>query len=111
MMHSLDETARSCSIWAGELHKAQRTAVRTDNANGLWEAAMSFWSALFGGGGAKTTKVSDPVEYKGYVIVAAPYKNNGHYQTAGTIAREIGGVRKEHGFIRVDAYPSYYAPV
>ena len=71
---------------------------------------MSFWSALFGGGNksAKTAaKVSDPVEYKGYVIVAAPYKNNGHYQTAGTIAREIGGVRKEHRFIRADAYASY----
>jgi hypothetical protein len=68
---------------------------------------MSFWSALFGGGGAKAVKVSDPVEYKGYVIVAAPYKNNGHYQTAGTIAREIGGVRKEHRFIRADAYATY----
>ena len=70
---------------------------------------MSFWSALFGGsgGGAKAAKPSDPVEYKGYVIVAAPYKNNGHYQTAGTIAREFGGVRKEHRFIRADAYASY----
>ncbi len=69
---------------------------------------MSFWSALFGGGGgAKAAKVSDPVEYKGYVIVAAPYKNNGHYQTAGSIAREIGGVRKEHRFIRADAYATY----
>ena len=52
-------------------------------------------------------KVSDPVEYKGYVIRAAPYKNNGQYQTAGSIAREIGGVRKEHRFIRADAYASY----
>jgi hypothetical protein len=70
---------------------------------------MSFWSALFGGGAkaASTAKASDPVEYKGYVIVAAPYKNNGHYQTAGTITREIDGVRKEHRFIRADAYPSY----
>ena len=72
---------------------------------------MSFWSALFGGGGAKSgasaAKASDPVEYKGYVIVAAPYKNNGHYQTAGSITREIGGVRKEHRFIRADAYASY----
>jgi hypothetical protein len=71
---------------------------------------MSFWSALFGGGSKSAkmaAKVSDPVEYKGYVIVAAPYKNNGHYQTAGTIAHEIGGVRKEHRFIRADAYASY----
>ena len=67
---------------------------------------MSFWSALFGGG-AKAEKVADPVEYKGYVIRAAPYKNNGHYQTAGTIEREVGGVRKEHRFIRADAYAAY----
>ena len=69
---------------------------------------MSFWSALFGGrGAAKADKVSDPVEYKGYVIRAAPYKNNGQYQTSGVIARDIGGVRKEHRFIRADAYASY----
>jgi hypothetical protein len=69
---------------------------------------MSFWSALFGGrGGAAAEKVSDPVEYKGYVIRAAPYKNNGQYQTAGVITREIGGVTKEHRFIRADAYASY----
>jgi hypothetical protein len=72
------------------------------------EAAMSFWSALFGGrGSVGAGKVSDPVEYKGYVIRAAPYKNNGQYQTAGVIARDIGGVRKEHRFIRADAYASY----
>ena len=34
-------------------------------------------------------------------------KNNGQYQTAGFIARDIGGVRKEHRFIRADAYASY----
>jgi len=69
---------------------------------------MSFFSALFGRRGtAKVERVSDPVEYKGFVIRAAPYKNNGHYQTAGTIEREIGGVRKEHRFIRADAYASY----
>jgi hypothetical protein len=69
---------------------------------------MSFWKALFGGGAkASAAKASDPVEYKGYVIVAAPYKNNDHYQTAGTIAREMDGMRKEHRFIRADAYASY----
>jgi hypothetical protein len=71
---------------------------------------MSFWSALFGRraeGGPDTAKVSDPVEYKGYTIRAAPYKNNGAYQTAGTIECERDGVRKEHRFIRADAYASY----
>jgi hypothetical protein len=69
---------------------------------------MSLWSALFGRRpAAETARAADPVEYKGYIIRAAPYKNNGSYQTAGTIAREIGGVRKEHRFIRADAYASY----
>jgi hypothetical protein len=69
---------------------------------------MSFWSALFGRrSAAETAKISDPVEYKGFVIRAAPYKNNGGYQTAGVIEREINGVRKEHRFIRADSYASY----
>jgi len=50
---------------------------------------MSFWSALFGRREAtETAKASDPVEYKGFIIRAAPYKNNGGYQTAGTIERD-----------------------
>jgi hypothetical protein len=68
---------------------------------------MSIFSALFGRGGGKTAKAAEAVDYKGYVIRAAPYKNDGHYQTAGTIEREIGGVRQEHRFIRADAYASY----
>jgi hypothetical protein len=69
---------------------------------------MSFLSALFGKrAAAETAKAADPVEYKGFVIRAAPYKNNGQYQTAGAIERDIGGVRKEHRFIRADAYASY----
>jgi len=69
---------------------------------------MSFWSALFGGRpAAETAKTADPVEYKGFVLRAAPYKTNGVYQTAGTIERDVGGVRKEHRFIRADTYPSY----
>jgi hypothetical protein len=69
---------------------------------------MSFWSALFGHRpAAETAKAAEPVEYKGFVIRAAPYKNNGAYQTAGVIEREVGGVRKEHRFVRADTYASY----
>ncbi len=69
---------------------------------------MSFWNALFGRrSAAETGKTSDPVEYKGFVIRAAPYKNNGGYQTAGVIEREVNGVRQEHRFIRADTYASY----
>ena len=71
---------------------------------------MSFFSSLFRRGAAadsSAAKASAPIEYKGYVICAAPYKNNGLYQTAGTIARELDGERKEHRFVRADAYASY----
>ncbi|MGA3311156.1 MAG: HlyU family transcriptional regulator [Xanthobacteraceae bacterium] len=69
---------------------------------------MSLLSALFGRlAAAKAEKVSEPVEYKGFIIRAAPYKNDGQYQTAGTIEREIGGVRQEHRFIRADAFASH----
>jgi len=73
---------------------------------------MSFLSSLFGRhsgakSGSSAAKLCDPVEYKGFVIRAAPYKNDGHYQTAGVIEREIGGVRKQHRFVRADALASY----
>jgi hypothetical protein len=72
---------------------------------------MSFFSSLFRRGAAADSgaaaKAAAPVEYKGYVICAAPYKNNGQYQTAGSIAREIDGVRQEHSFVRADSYASY----
>jgi hypothetical protein len=69
---------------------------------------MSLLNALFGRrADAKAGRSAEPVDYKGFTIRAAPYKNNGHYQTAGTIEREIGGVRKEHRFIRADSYAAY----
>jgi hypothetical protein len=69
---------------------------------------MSFFSALFGrGAGGATAKLGEPVDYKGFVILAAPFQENGQYQTAGVITREIDGVRKEHRFVRADAYTSY----
>jgi len=69
---------------------------------------MSLVRALFGGPrSGESEKVSEPVEYKGFLIRAAPYKSEGRYQTAGVIEREIGGERKEHRFIRADAFASY----
>ncbi len=69
---------------------------------------MSFLSALSGRlAAAPAEKVAEPVEYKGFVIRAAPFKSEGQYQTAGVIAREVGGVRKEHQFIRADAFATY----
>ena len=69
---------------------------------------MSFWKSLFGGGssgGAETA--SEPLEYNGFIIRAAPYKAEGQYQTAGTIEKVIDGITKEHKFIRADRHASY----
>jgi hypothetical protein len=70
---------------------------------------MSFWKSLFGGGGAAESeaKAGAPVEYNGFTIRAAPYKAEGQYQTAGIITKEVGGVAKEHKFIRADRHASY----
>jgi len=68
---------------------------------------MSFWKSLFGGSSGGGEKASEPVEYNGFPIRAAPYKYQGQYQTAGIIEKEIAGVRKEHKFIRADRHASY----
>jgi hypothetical protein len=71
---------------------------------------MSFLSALFGcghrGGGAGEN-APEPVEYKGFVIRAAPFRHEGQYQTAGSIERELAGALKEHRFVRADAFATY----
>lgn len=67
---------------------------------------MSFWKSLFGGRAESAEKLGDPVEYNGFIIRAAPFKEGGRYQTAGVIEKEIAGVRKEHRFIRADSHAS-----
>ena len=69
---------------------------------------MSFWKNLFGGGGSSSSgdKPGDAVEYNGFIIRPTPFKDGGQYQTAGTIEKEIGGVRREHKFIRADRHVS-----
>src|ERR1044072_6698274 len=69
---------------------------------------MSFWKSLFGGGSSEgEAKPSAPIEYNGFPIRAAPYKSEGQYQTAGSITKEIGGVTKEHRFIRAVRHAAY----
>lgn len=68
---------------------------------------MSFLSRLFG---AKTPAVAEPteakvtgeIEHKGFVVRAVPFRHNGQFQTAGTIEKEVGGVRKTYRFVRAD---------
>jgi hypothetical protein len=73
---------------------------------------MSFLKSLFGFGQSPPAessgeKLGEPVEYKGFVIRAAPFESAGQYQTAGIIEKEIDGVRKQHRFIRADRLASF----
>ena len=72
---------------------------------------MSFLKSLFGGRDKAEPEASAPVareiEHKGFIIQATPYKDGGQYQTCGTVAKVIDGLRKEHKFIRADRHASY----
>jgi len=71
---------------------------------------MSFWKSLFGGSasteGPAAAKAGAPESYNGFTIRAAPFKNGAQFQAAGHIEKEVGGVRKEHHFIRADFFSS-----
>jgi hypothetical protein len=72
---------------------------------------MSFWKSLFGGGASQTTdggapKTTKAVDHNGFRIEAQPYTEAGQFQLAGTISKEIDGVRKEHRFVRADRFTS-----
>lgn len=66
---------------------------------------MSFWKTLFGGGkGAGSATVTRSAEHNGFRIEAKPYAEAGQYQLAGTISKEVDGVKKEHRFVRADRF-------
>jgi len=70
---------------------------------------MSFWKKLFGGAGDDAggePKVAGEAEHKGFLIRATPFKQGGEYQTCGIVSKEIGGVMKEHKFVRADRFAS-----
>ena len=64
---------------------------------------MSWLKKIFGGGASKPGAAQ---EYKGYSIVATPIKEGGQWRLAGVITKEIGGVAKEHKFVRADLFSS-----
>jgi hypothetical protein len=66
---------------------------------------MSWLKKIFGGGEA-TPAVGATRDHKGYTITAAPIKEGGQFRLAGVISKEIGGVVKEHRFVRADLFTS-----
>ena len=66
---------------------------------------MSWLKKIFGGGDASDA-ASPTREHKGYAITATPIKEGGQFRLAGVISKEIGGVVKEHKFVRADLFTS-----
>ena len=65
----------------------------------------SILSRLFGSGsGGGEAKTADPVEHKGFTIIAAPRSDGGQWITAGTISKDVGGELRSHDFIRADRH-------
>ena len=72
---------------------------------------MSFFKSLFGwskpADETEAPQQGASLDHKGFTITAAPFKNEGQYQTAGTVTKEVDGVVKEHKFIRADRHGSF----
>ena len=71
---------------------------------------LSFISALLsrlsGGGSAPAAPAFEAVEYKGYRIRPAPFRDGSQFQTAGTIEKDTDGGLREHRFVRAEKHPS-----
>lgn len=71
---------------------------------------MSFLKRWFGGGAGQAENAgpagapAKTIEHAGFTIHATPYRAEAQYQTAGTIEKEVAGVRREHRFIRADRF-------
>ncbi len=66
-----------------------------------------FMKKLFGGSeGPSKAKSNPPTLYDGFEIVTEPKSENGQWQVAGRIEKEIDGERKVHIFIRADLLPN-----
>ena len=59
-------------------------------------------SLLMGTAGARQTEPSEPIDYKGFAIEAAPINEDGKYRTAGYISGEVDGESRRIQFIRAD---------
>jgi hypothetical protein len=60
---------------------------------------MAFWSTWFASS-TESQKPAKSLEYKGFVIEAAPYKEGGQWQLAGVVTKD----GKSHRFVRADKF-------
>lgn len=65
-------------------------------------ALGNWFKSMLGGDGAPREQISDPVDYKGFTIEAAPIDEDGKYRTAGYISGELDGEVRRIQFIRAD---------
>ena len=63
----------------------------------------SFLESLFTGKvGTTQAEPSEPIDYEGFAIEAAPINEDGKYRTAGYISGEVNGETRRIRFIRAD---------
>ena len=65
---------------------------------------MSFLKRLFGGSSPKAPEPDPQIELDGWIVRATPYQEGGQWQLCGVICREVGGVAREHRFVRADRF-------
>ena len=69
---------------------------------------MSFLQRLFGKSPSTSSEKSEidggQTEYKGFIISATPYKNEGQLQSCGVISKTVNGETKSYRFIRADRF-------
>ena len=66
-------------------------------------ALGKFFKSLLGGAtGPGQPEPSEPIDYKGFSIEAAPIDEDGKYRTAGYISGELDGETRRIQFIRAD---------
>ena len=74
-------------------------------------ALGKLFKSLLGGGAGAQAPASDPVDYKGFTIEAAPLNEDGKFRTAGFISGEIDGEVKRVQFIRADQHGDAQAAI
>ncbi len=74
----------------------------------MFETLKAAWARMMAGSGAggSDDAAMPPVEYNGYRIRPAPYRTEGHFQTAGIIEKDFPDGPKQHRFVRADTHHS-----